>query len=69
MTETAHGYSVGAWSLNANGTITSAMDGKCLQRSGGAVTVGACTGTPGQRWAVNAGEYPVATPVSGLHET
>ena len=39
----------GAWSLNGNGTITSMMDGKCLQVSGGkgsAVDVAKCTGDP-----------------------
>ena len=41
----------GAWSFNSNGTVTSVMDGHCLELSGGkgtAVTVGPCTGSPNQ---------------------
>eukprot|EP00038_Savillea_parva_P009887 m.186474 g.186474 ORF g.186474 m.186474 type:complete len:922 (+) comp16782_c0_seq1:76-2841(+) len=41
----------GAWSTNPNGTITSVMDGKCLQVSGGAgsaVNVATCTGKANQ---------------------
>ena len=43
----------GAWSVNQNGTITSVMDGKCLQVSGGkgsAVNVATCTGKANQRF-------------------
>ena len=43
----------GAWSLNKNGTITSVMDGKCLQVSGGkgsAVNVATCNGKANQRF-------------------
>jgi len=42
----------GCWSLNSNGTITSCMDGHCLQVSGAgsAVNVGPCTGKPNQRF-------------------
>ena len=42
----------GAWSLNSNGTITSVMDGKCLETKGkgSAVVVGACTGKPNQKF-------------------
>jgi len=45
----------GAWSFNSNGTITSLMDGKCLQidpDDGVSVTVGTCTGDVGQTWRV-----------------
>ena len=41
----------GAWSFNTNGTITSVMDGHCLQLTGGkgsAITVGPCTGKTNQ---------------------
>jgi len=44
----------GAWSLNENGTITSVMDGKCLQidsTSGMIVNVATCTGHSNQTWA------------------
>jgi hypothetical protein len=44
----------GAWSLNANGTITSVMDGKCLQVSNGpgsVVNVASCTGNASQKFA------------------
>ena len=43
----------GAWAFNSNGTITSVMDGHCLQveaGAGSAVTVGSCTGKPSQRF-------------------
>ena len=46
----------GAWNLNSNGTITSVMDGKCLQVAGGsAVNVGACTGKANQKFEWHAG--------------
>lgn len=41
----------GAWSTNSNGTITSVMDGKCLQVSNGkgsSINVATCTGKPNQ---------------------
>eukprot|EP01050_Picozoa_sp_SAG11_P000459 SAG11_NODE_13_length_26388_cov_67.360341_31_plen_272_part_00 len=44
----------GAWSFNSNGTITSVMDGNCLQVSGAKVTVGPCTGKPNQQFKVAA---------------
>lgn len=43
----------GAWATNSNGTITSVMDGKCLQVSAGqgsAVNVATCTGKPNQKF-------------------
>ena len=41
----------GAWSTNANGTITSVMDGHCLQIvSGRTITVGKCTGNANQKF-------------------
>ena len=45
----------GAWSFNSNGSITSVMDGHCLQVSGGkgsAVNVAKCTGGANQRFEV-----------------
>lgn len=49
----------GAWSLNKNGTVTSTMDGHCLQvsgngKAGSAVTVGKCTGKLNQNFQVRA---------------
>eukprot|EP00937_MAST-01D_sp_MAST-1D-sp2_P006737 g6737.t1 len=42
-----------AWSFNGNGTITSAMDGRCLQvAAGGGVVMGACTGSSNQRFNI-----------------
>lgn len=41
----------GAWSFNKNGTISSVMDGQCLQVSvSGAVNVGTCTGKANQKF-------------------
>jgi hypothetical protein len=42
----------GVWALHTNGTITSVMDGNCLQTStkGGAVNVGICTGGADQKF-------------------
>jgi hypothetical protein len=42
----------GVWALHTNGTITSVMDGNCLQTStkGGAVNVGICTGAADQKF-------------------
>ena len=42
----------GAWSLNGNETITSVMDGKCLETmgEGSAIVVSACTGKPNQKF-------------------
>ena len=34
----------GAWHTHTNGTITSAMDGGCLQASGAKIGVSPCTG-------------------------
>ena len=46
----------GAWSINANGTITSVMDGKCLQISDTSMaTVTSCTGKPNQKFAFKQG--------------
>mmetsp|Transcript_69541 Transcript_69541/g.148735 ORF Transcript_69541/g.148735 Transcript_69541/m.148735 type:complete len:743 (+) Transcript_69541:45-2273(+) len=45
----------GAWSFNANGTITSVMDGKCLQvdpRDHSTVNVAKCT-SGGFKWIIN----------------
>lgn len=45
-----------AWSFNPNGTITSVMDGKCLQIGSDDppnVNVAACNGNSGQQWKVN----------------
>lgn len=51
----------GAWSFNSNGTITSVMDGHCLQVSkgkGSNVNVASCSGKPNQVFAVkNTGNY------------
>jgi hypothetical protein len=45
----------GAWSLHANGTITSVMDGACLTNSGGeTVVVSACTGGTNQVFKLEA---------------
>lgn len=38
----------GAWAFNKNGTITSVMDGHCLQVDGNKLTVGTCAGKPNQ---------------------
>jgi hypothetical protein len=41
----------GAWSINSNSTITSVMDGRCLQVDpGSTVTVGSCTGKANQQF-------------------
>jgi len=43
----------GAWSTHKNGSITSVMDGHCLQthaHEGGAVTVDICTGGANQKF-------------------
>jgi hypothetical protein len=40
----------GAWSFNKNGTISSVMDGQCLQHAAGSLNVGACTGSPNQKF-------------------
>ena len=45
----------GAWSLNKNGTITSVMDGQCLQIAGGAVQAAPC----------NSGATPPPPPPKG----
>ena len=43
----------GAWALNANGSITSVMDGKCLETIGTRPTVGDCDPTAAsQKWTV-----------------
>lgn len=46
----------GAWSFNANSTITSVMDGKCLQvdpRNNMIVNVATCNAEPSQQWNTN----------------
>ena len=41
----------GAWYTHTNGTITSAMDGGCLQASGAKIGVSPCTGkSPSSGW-------------------
>lgn len=49
----------GVWSFNANGTITSVMDGQCLEvddRDNASVDVARCSNESRQRWLVNKDE-------------
>lgn len=58
--------------MNADGTITEKMSGKCLDRSdygtssGTNVQLWSCTGAHNQKWAVNTTDGTIRAPDSGL---
>ena len=75
---TCHDYAGEVWTLHSDGTIRSALDGRCLSvaadgtDNGSPLILWDCTGAPGQKWSTTAfpptpiaGGGPVRNPASG----